>query len=84
MMLPVWTVGYSRSAYSTDNTCTHREGVLMMLPVWTVGYSRSAVLNRQYVHTQRRSSNDVTSMDSCLLSKSSTQQTMRAHAEKEF
>ena len=56
----------------------------MMLPVWTVGYSRSAVLNRRYVHTQRRSSNDVTSMDSCLLSKSSTQQTIRAHADKEF
>ena len=57
----------------------------MMLPVWTVGYSRSAVLIRQYVHTQRRSYNDdVTSMDSCLLSKSSTQQTIRAHTEKEF
>ena len=56
----------------------------MMLPVWTVGYSRRAVLNRQYVHTQRRSSNDVTSMDSWLLSKSSTQQTIRAHADKEF
>ena len=56
----------------------------MMLPVWTVGYSRSAILNRQYVHTQRRSSNDVTSMDSWLLSKSSTHQTIRAHTEKEF
>ena len=56
----------------------------MMLPLWTVAYSRSAVLIRQYVHTQRRSSNDVTSMDSWLLSKSSTQQTIRAHTEKEF
>ena len=56
----------------------------MMLPVWTVGYSRRAVLNRQYVHTQRRSSNDVTSMDSWLLLKCSTQQTIRAHTEKEF
>ena len=56
----------------------------MMLPVWTVGYSRSAVLIRQYVHTQRRSYNDVTSMDSCLFSKSSTQQTIGAHTEKEF
>ena len=56
----------------------------MMLPVWTVGYSRSAVLNRQYVHTQRRSSNDVTSMDSWLLSKCSTQHTIRAHTEKEL
>ena len=56
----------------------------MMLPVWTVGYSRRAVLNRQYVHTQRRSSNDVTSMDSCLLSKSNTQQTIRAHTENEL
>ena len=36
----------------------------MMLPVWTVAYSRRAILNRQYVHTQRRSYNDVTSMDS--------------------
>ena len=56
----------------------------MVLPVWTVGYSRSAILNRQYVHTQRRSYNDVTSMDSWLLSKSNTQQTIRAHTEKEF
>ena len=56
----------------------------MMLPVWTVGYSRSALLIKQYVHTQRRSSNDVTSMDSCLLSKSSTQKTICAHTEKEF
>ena len=56
----------------------------MMLPVWTVGYSRRAVLIRQYVHTQRRSSNDVTSMDSWLLSKSNTQPTIRAHTEKEF
>ena len=56
----------------------------MMLPVWTVAYSRIAVLNRQYVHTQRRSSNDVTGMDSWLLSKSNTQQTIRAHTEKEF
>ena len=56
----------------------------MMLPVWTVGYSRSAVLNIQYVHTRRRSSNDVTSMDSWLLSKSNTQQTIRAYTEKEF
>ena len=56
----------------------------MMLPVWTVGYSRRAILNSQYVHTQRRSSNDVTSMDSCLLSNCSTQQTIRAHTEKEF
>ena len=56
----------------------------MMLPVWTVGYSRRSVLNRQHVHTQRRSSNDVTSMDSWLLSKSNTQQTIRAHTEKEL
>ena len=56
----------------------------MMLPVWTVGYSRSAVLNRQYVHTQIRSSNDVASMDSWLLSKSNTHQTICAHTEKEF
>ena len=56
----------------------------MMLPVWTVAYSRRAILNRQYVHTQRRSSNGVTRMDSWLLSKSSTQQTIRAHTEKEL
>ena len=56
----------------------------MMLPLWTVAYSRRAVLIRQYVHTQRRSSNDVTSMDSWLLSKCNTQQTIRAHTEKEF
>ena len=56
----------------------------MMLPVWTVGYSRSAVLNRQYVHTQRRSYNDVASMDSWLLSKNNTHQTIRTHTEKEF
>ena len=56
----------------------------MMLPVWTVDYSRRAILIRQYVHTQRRSSNDVTSMDSWLLSKSNTHQTIRAHTDKEF
>ena len=56
----------------------------MMLPVWTVAYSRRAVLNRQFVHTQRRSSIDVASMDSWLFSKCNTHQTIRAHTEKEF
>ena len=84
MMLPVWTVGYSRRAVLNRQYVHTQRRILMMLPVWTVGYSQRAVLNRQYVHTQRRSSNDVTSMDSCLLSKSNTQQTIRAHTEKEL
>ena len=70
--------------YSKDNTCTHGEGVTNDVTSMDSGYSRRAVLNRHYVHTQRRSSNDVTSMGSWLLSKSSTQQTIRAHADKEF
>ena len=84
MMLPVWTVAYSRRAILIRQYVHTQRRSLMMLPVWTVGYSRSAMLIRQYVHTQRRSYNDVASMDSWLLSKSSTQQTIRAHTEKEF